>query len=75
LIKWWRKMEIYWSVRGAKWRFGNVREENEKGKRGRAAEIGRRPFSTGSSDEPVLKVQLWPHLCLKFGLKPFCTGS
>jgi hypothetical protein len=26
------KMEIYWSVRGAKWRFGNVREENEKGK-------------------------------------------
>jgi hypothetical protein len=51
-------MEIYWSVRGAKWRFGNVREENEKGKRGRAAEIGRRPFSTGSSDEPVLKVQL-----------------
>jgi hypothetical protein len=32
LIKWWRKMEIYWSVRGAKWRFGNVREENEKEK-------------------------------------------
>jgi hypothetical protein len=75
LIKWWRKMEIYWSVRGAKWRFGNVREENEKGKRGRAVEIGRRPFSTGSSDEPVLKVQLWPHLHLKIGLKPFCTGS
>jgi hypothetical protein len=68
-------MEIYWSVRGAKWRFGNVREENEKGKRGRAVEIGRRPFSTGSSDEPVLKVQLWPHLRLKIGLKPFRTGS
>jgi hypothetical protein len=32
LIKWWRKMKIYWSMKGAKWRFGNVREENEKGK-------------------------------------------
>jgi hypothetical protein len=53
----------------------NVREENEKGKWDRAKEIGRRPFSTGSSDKPVLKVQLWPHLRLKIGLKSFRTGS
>jgi hypothetical protein len=31
-------------------------------------EIGQGPFSTGSSDEPVLKVQLWPS---KFDLNPF----
>jgi hypothetical protein len=43
--------------------------------RDRAEEIGLGPFSTGSSDEPVLKVQLWPHLRLKIGLKPFRTGS
>jgi hypothetical protein len=48
-----------------------MRREREVG----LQKIGQRPFSTGSSDEPVLKVQLWPHLCLKFGLKPFCTGS
>jgi hypothetical protein len=38
-------------------------------------EIWQGPFSTGSSDEPILKVQLWPHLRLKIGLKPFRTGS
>jgi hypothetical protein len=57
--------------------FGNVRGEGgEKMRcRDRAEEIGQGPFSTGSSDEPVLKVQLWPHLRLKIGLKPFRTGS
>jgi hypothetical protein len=40
----------------------------------RAEEIGQGPFSTGSSEEPVLKVQLLSHLRLKIGLKPFHTG-
>jgi hypothetical protein len=29
-------------------------------------EIGQGPFSTGSSDEPVLKVQLWPTKTLSY---------
>jgi hypothetical protein len=43
--------------------------------RDRAEEIGQGAFSTGSSNELVLKVQLWAHLRLKIGLKPFRTGS
>jgi hypothetical protein len=56
--------------------FGNVRGEGKMElQAGSGGEIGRRPFSTGSLYEPVLKVQRWPHLRLKFGAKPFRTGS
>jgi hypothetical protein len=53
-----------------------MREMRDAGGRARRrADIGQRPFSTGSLDEPVLKVQPWPHLRLETGLKPFHTGS
>jgi hypothetical protein len=47
--------------------FGNVRQRREmRCSRDRAEEIGQGPFSTGSSDEPVLKVQLWPTKTLSY---------
>ena len=82
LVKMVEKNEDYWSVRGAKylemWEEEKENEKNERYAGGRArrrADIGHKPFSTGSLDEPILKVQPWPHLRLETGLKPFHTGS
>jgi hypothetical protein len=57
LIKWWRKIEIVWSVRGANiWKCERRRENEMQGSIGLAEEIGSGAFSTDSSYEPVLKV-------------------